>query len=202
MNGCQAFQGAWAVAVALAKFNRRMVAALVQKKMQDKKNVWQGDCGRDEVRSGMTGEGREGRGSREERSATPSTVGWGVGVGQAAAGVPVGSLSIEGMEKLSAFAVQQQLQRMEEERAEMELQVGCSNYHGGGGGGGDEHNSGHNNNNDDYNNSNNNNICIIEMMGNTSSNSEPGASAAHAIRRSPPLLPEQVVIPAQRHFPV
>ena len=110
--------------MALAKFNRRMLTALGLKRMQDKKDVLQGGGGRDEERRGMTGEGREVSGSREERSCTPSTVGWGGGGGQAAAAVPVASLSIEGMEKLSAFAVQQQLQRMEEERAEIEMQVG------------------------------------------------------------------------------
>lgn len=123
MFAFQAFQGAWAVAAVLAKFNRRLLTALEQKKKRDKKNVLQGG-GRDEEPCGRTGEGREGSGSREERSCTPSTVGWGGGGGQAASGVPVASLSIESMEKLSAFAVQQQLQRMEEERAEIEQQVG------------------------------------------------------------------------------
>ena len=37
--------------------------------------------------------------------------------------VPVENLSVEAMEKLSAFAVQQQLMKLEEEHAEIEQQV-------------------------------------------------------------------------------
>jgi hypothetical protein len=113
------------VALALAKFNATMRTAVLRKKLQEEKlgrGGGRGAWGHELSRPG-TGEEIVGRGAVAElRSVTPSTVGLGGGW-RAATSVPVESLSIEAMEKLSVFAVQQQLHKMEEERAEIEQQV-------------------------------------------------------------------------------
>jgi hypothetical protein len=115
------------VAAVLASFNVRMRGALEQKKTQQR---WlqqqksrrgtsrvQGEGSRLKTADGSEGDG-------QQRSATPSTVGWGNGGGRMATSVPVENLSVEAMEKLSAYAVKQQLLRLEEEHNEIEQQVG------------------------------------------------------------------------------
>lgn len=106
------------VALALAKFNSRIHAALKQKRMQlrwQQEQAAQREKRFDDVRP-RTGEW-------DQRSATPSSVGFGVGVKEMITSVPIENLSIEAMEKLSAYALQQQLLRLEEERAEIEQQA-------------------------------------------------------------------------------
>jgi hypothetical protein len=117
-DACQAFQGAWMVAAALAKFNSRIETALKQKKMQQR---WQQE--QQALRDKRFDEARPRTGEWEQRSVTPSTVGLGGGARGMVTSVSVENLSIDAMEKLSAFAVQQQLLRLEEERAEIEQQV-------------------------------------------------------------------------------
>jgi hypothetical protein len=162
----QAFQGAWVVALALAKFNVKMQAVLSEKKMKQERLLWGSRKERDEGLRPRTGKESEGRGSEgEQRSMTPTTVGWG-GNGRPATSVPVQeSLSVQAMEKLSAFAVQQQLQRLEEEHNEIEQQVVFLD-----------------NNNKDNNDDGNNNININTIICRNESNHDATISQAHRLR--------------------
>ncbi len=142
------------VALALAKFNVKMQAVLSEKKMKQERLLLGSRKGRDEGLRPTTGKESEGRRSEGgQRSMTPTTVGW-EGNGRPATSVPVQeSLSVQAMEKLSAFAVQQQLQRLEEEHNEIEQQVVLL----------DNNNKDNNDdgNNESYSNHNNNNNTII-----------------------------------------
>ncbi len=115
------------MATVLASFNLRMSGALQQKKTKQrwlKQQQLRRATGRaqgDDLRL-RTADGSDGEG--QQRSATPSTVGWGNGGGRMATSVPVENLSVEAMEKLSAYAVKQQLLKLEEEHNEIEQQVG------------------------------------------------------------------------------
>ena len=106
------------MALTLAKFNEQLHAALAQTKNRLR---WQQQQAAQ--RDKRADAPRPRTGEWDQRSATPSSVGLGGGGRRMVASVPVENLSVEAMEKLSAFAVQHQLLKLEEEHAEIEQHV-------------------------------------------------------------------------------
>ncbi len=106
------------MALTLAKFNERLHDSLAQTRNRSR---WQQQQAAERDRRADVPRPRTGE--WEQRSATPSSVELGAGGRRMVVSVPVENLSVEAMEKLSAFAVQQQLMKLEEEHAEIEQQV-------------------------------------------------------------------------------